>query len=766
MKKMIVHMIGNAHIDPVWLWRWQAGVDEALATFRSAADRCDEYPEFIYTRGEAWLYEQVEKLDPQLFRRVRKLVKRGQWHITGGQYVQPDGNLPTEIGLHRQIDRGSEYFKNRFDVTPRVGYNVDTFGHPAGLPDILVQHGYVGYVFHRPNAEQVKLPAQTIRWKGCGGGEVIGFRIAPAYVTRTDDLYGQIMLSVEAADRELGHTMCFYGVGNHGGGPTKANIEYILEHKNKFPDIELRFSTPEIFFNQVKAARKRLPVFEDELQHTFPGCYSVMHEVKQRQRRGEHLLDQSERILETFGLTSGDKVTQKKKLHSAWDDLLFTQFHDILAGTSIPSAWESVRSMQGRARIMGEEVILDTTRRWAREKLPPVNEQQIVAFNGSASPWKGMMEAEPFLDFDLWGNRWISDLKGQAIDFQEVQSETPTGVISRIIFPLEVPAQGTQQVLVLDGPQREDRKVATDLSVSKTHLANAHLKVELAGFGIRQISCKGKPLLGKGGIGLHLRNDATDTWTFRTDRWSERVNKVFKSKGWLVEETGPLRARLRLEGWLGNSEVRWTLSLHRDVPTLFLTLEINFSEKFKLLQLPIDLATKPQSWMSGLAGGQVERESSPVEWPIVDWSRVQVGNRNLAVVTPDAYSLSLQGKLWQWTLLRSPKMAWGGGKGQIDTGHDWHTDQGAHRFDFEIHADTLLEDDFLRTKSIQLAQPPVVFDRYEGMDRPPWKNNTPRRLWTGAEQRARQDGRMMHLVDAENETSLEEKPDARKKSRR
>ena len=50
---MIVHMIGNAHIDPVWLWRWQAGVDEALATFRSAADRCEEYPEFIFTRGES-----------------------------------------------------------------------------------------------------------------------------------------------------------------------------------------------------------------------------------------------------------------------------------------------------------------------------------------------------------------------------------------------------------------------------------------------------------------------------------------------------------------------------------------------------------------------------------------------------------------------------------------------------------------------------------------------------------------------------------------
>ena len=73
---MLVHMIGNAHIDPVWLWPWQSGADEALATMASAADRCDEYPEFVFTRGEAWVYQQVEKVRPDLFARIRKLVER------------------------------------------------------------------------------------------------------------------------------------------------------------------------------------------------------------------------------------------------------------------------------------------------------------------------------------------------------------------------------------------------------------------------------------------------------------------------------------------------------------------------------------------------------------------------------------------------------------------------------------------------------------------------------------------------------------------
>ena len=103
---MRVHMIGNAHIDPVWLWPWQAGVDEALATMASAADRCDEYPQFVFTRGEAWLYKQVERIRPELFARIRKLTERGQWHITGGQFIQPDLNLPTEAGLRRQLEIG------------------------------------------------------------------------------------------------------------------------------------------------------------------------------------------------------------------------------------------------------------------------------------------------------------------------------------------------------------------------------------------------------------------------------------------------------------------------------------------------------------------------------------------------------------------------------------------------------------------------------------------------------------------------------------
>ena len=155
---MRVHMIANAHIDPVWLWRWQAGADEALATAASMADRCDEYPEFVFTRGEAWLYARVERLRPDLFDRIRALIERGQWHVTGGQFIQPDLNLPTAAGLHRQIEHGQRYFRDRFGIAPGVGYNVDSFGHTATLPDILARHGYTPTSSAGPSSTRWRCP--------------------------------------------------------------------------------------------------------------------------------------------------------------------------------------------------------------------------------------------------------------------------------------------------------------------------------------------------------------------------------------------------------------------------------------------------------------------------------------------------------------------------------------------------------------------------------------------------------------------------------
>ncbi|MEX2537003.1 MAG: glycoside hydrolase family 38 C-terminal domain-containing protein [Trueperaceae bacterium] len=725
--RIVVHMIGNAHIDPVWLWGWQAGVDEALASFRSAADRCDEYPDFIYTRGEAWLYRQIENLDTELFARIGKLVGRGQWHVAGGQFLQPDVNAPTVMGLRRQIEHGRRYFESRFGLRPAIGYNLDSFGHPATLPDLLQQQDYRGYVFHRPKPDQVPLPAPAFIWRGAGGGEVMAFRIVPGYTTLGEDLTDHIMKAAELADPKVGHAMCFFGVGNHGGGPTKSDIEFILEHRDAFDGVELRFSTPETFFDELEGKRGLLPVVSEELQRTFPGCYSVMHDVKQAQRCGEHLCDQAQRSIEAFGGERSAKLTAK--LDSAWEDLLFTAFHDILAGTSIPSAWPSVRAMQGRARIMAEEIIVESSRAWARLGVPPVDHQQLIVLNPNDASRPELVEAEPWLDMDSWGTRWLSDSEGQPLDYQLLQPEAPQ-ITTRLLIPVTVAAKGALQILVRDDPSPELLPVVSDLRVDENGLANEQLELRVNSGGISELRAGGRDLLGEGGISLHLREDHTDTWTFHTDRFTEPVGEVFEGAGWEVEERGPIRARLRNEGRIGTSRLRWTVDLYRGEPRVAMRVEVNYDERFRLLQVPIRFAQRPSRWLSGLAGGWVEREFGETEWPVQGWSRADFADDpsngasgetlgvRLALLTQDAYSLSCREDGWQWTLLRSPRMAWGGGNPKPYAGRDWFADQGVHVFDFELHVGDGLEPRALEERASGLVQPLILFDRYDGMNRP------------------------------------------------
>jgi hypothetical protein len=280
------------------------------------------------------------------------------------------------------------------------------------------------------------------------------------------------------------------------------------------------------------------------------------------------------------------------------------------------------------------------------------------------------------------------------------------------------------------------------LTASRDALSNGMATMAPRSGGLGAVEVAGTELIDS--LRLQLRKDTTDTWTHHTDRWSEPVTATFSGDDWRVEETGPLRVRARLEGRLGSSRVRLTVGLCRGEPALHLDLEVNFDERYTLLQLPIALAADPEAWTDGIADGRVARTPSPAEWPFLGWSRVTVAGTDLGLVTSDCYSHSVNGRAWTPTLLRSPRMAWGGGDPRTYAGRDQHTDQGVHRFAFTLHfADTLPDDAMQRRLAEALAdaaQPLVVFDRYEGMDRPAWGPTPPRGLWGPAMLRNVADG--------------------------
>lgn len=122
MKKL--HLICNAHIDPVWQWEWEEGVSSILSTMQSAVNLADKY-DYIFCHNEVVVYKYTEKFAPMLFKQIQKLVKTGKWHIMGGWYLQPDCLMPEGESIIRQIRFDEKAFLEKGTPLRRWGLPED-----------------------------------------------------------------------------------------------------------------------------------------------------------------------------------------------------------------------------------------------------------------------------------------------------------------------------------------------------------------------------------------------------------------------------------------------------------------------------------------------------------------------------------------------------------------------------------------------------------------------------------------------------------------
>ncbi len=336
--KRRLHLICNAHIDPVWLWEWQEGVAEALSTFRTAADLCEEYDGFVFNHNEAILYRWVAEYEPGLFERIKRLVAAGKWHVMGGWYLQPDCNMPCGESLVRQALVGKLYFKRAFGVEPRVAINFDPFGHTRGLVQILAKSGSDAYIFCRPGERDCPLPADDFVWVGYDGSTVTAHRSAVGY----NSPLGKAREKIEALlDRGPGNgpDMVLWGVGDHGGGPSRRDLSDIRSLIDVRDEVEMRHSTPEAYFNDLADAGE-LPRYEGDLNPWAPGCYTSQIRIKRRHRALENEYYRAEKMASHASLSAGMRYPAEE-LGEALRDLLFSEFHDVLPGSSIEPAEEA-----------------------------------------------------------------------------------------------------------------------------------------------------------------------------------------------------------------------------------------------------------------------------------------------------------------------------------------------------------------------------------------------------------------------------------------
>jgi alpha-mannosidase len=331
-------LVCNSHIDPVWLWRWEEGLAETLSTFRAAADLCEEFDGFVFCHNEAILYEWTEQYEPALFDRIRALVAEGRWHIMGGWYLQPDCNLPSGESFVRQALVGKQYFLEKFGVEPKVAVNLDPFGHTRGLVQILRKAGYEGYLFCRPDSTFLPLPSNDFTWVGYDGSTVLAHRAADHYNSNRGEAGAKVRRWL---DRHPGAVegLLLWGVGNHGGGPSREDLRSLAAIIASAPNGEIAHGRPEDYFGRLAARADELPRVAGGLNPWGVGCYTSMATVKRGHRRLESMLYATEKMVACAAL-QGLMDYPRAALREAVEDLLFCEFHDTVAGSSVSEVEE------------------------------------------------------------------------------------------------------------------------------------------------------------------------------------------------------------------------------------------------------------------------------------------------------------------------------------------------------------------------------------------------------------------------------------------
>lgn len=403
-----LHLICNAHLDPVWQWEWEEGAAEALSTYRIASDFCDEYDNFVFCHNEALLYQWIEEYDMPLFEKIRRLVKQGKWHIMGGWHLQPDCNMPSGEFFVRQIMAGRKYFLEKFGVVPKVAINVDPFGHTRGLVQILNKTGYEGYMFMRPGDgdKWIKLPANEFKWVGYDDSEITAVRHG-SYNSRKGNAIEKVKNYFNSCPED-DFVLCLWGIGNHGGGPSKKDIDDINAFANEVKaqgGHEIIHSTPEMYIEELNKSERVLPKVEHSLNPWSVGCYTSQVRIKQQYRAAENLFSLTEAMCSHAAL-NGLIEYPAEDFAEAIYDILTVQFHDSLPGSSIQPVEEMALRMLDHAK----EIL---TRLKARaffalasgQKKADEDKIPVFAYNPYPYEISGDLTAE----FMLWDQNWNSE---------------------------------------------------------------------------------------------------------------------------------------------------------------------------------------------------------------------------------------------------------------------------------------------------------------------------------------------------------------------
>lgn len=688
-----VTLAGYSHIDLAWLWRWTESVQVCKETFAQAIKFFDEFPEFHFSMTQAHAYRWMEEREPELFKAMQEAVKKGGWEVVGGTMVELDCNLPDAESHARQILYGKRYFREKFGKDVNIGWCPDSFGYNGNLPQLLKKGGIDYFVTSKITWNDTnKFPHHLFWWQAPDGSRVMAFLPFEGYTFNVDG--EKIVEHLADFERELGRkeVMFIYGVGNHGGGPTREEIRRAekLKTLDWFPKV--RTAAAGDFFGRVnEAERKTLPTWNSELYLEYHrGTYTSQAANKKANRKGEVKLMEAEKLALFAGFVGGFPYP-KEEFRKAWDYLLFNQMHDILPGSSITPVYRD--SAEDYANMFA---IIERIEREALARIAPAGGASSIVVVNTLSFDRDEGVIVPISPEEAtWPGISVVDDRGAEVPAQRATAHDGGPAIAFVARG--VPAHGGKQYTLKPGPDWGTARVP----VKEPRLENERLRVVLDAVSGDIVSmihkARGRDVFAKGERAnqLQLFEDRPKQW----DAWeidlSRRKWVVDEAASIEVVEDGIVRKVIRVKKtFLGEAKAKRAptadfpssfftqdLVLWSDSPRLDVKFTADWWEDQTALKIAFPLSIDPPVATYEIPFAHIERstrretsfDKARHEVSAQKWADMSVGDFGVSILNDSKYGYDALNNVMRLTALRSPKYP------------DPLADRGRHEFGYAIY---------------------------------------------------------------------------------
>ena len=664
---MKIHLIPNSHMDPVWLWNKYEGIDEVLNTFRSACDRLDEYSDLTFSASSIQFYYWIKKYDSTLFERMKTFISSGRWEVSGGWWIEPDTNLPLEASFRKQVELSKKFTTDNFGVNTKVAFVPDTFGHPATLPKILSETGFKYFVFCRPSMEEKNdLPSNLFYWE-YKGHKILAYRLKNHYTQR-----GQIDLICDDEYLNSKVNGYFFGIGNHGGGPSIKEIDYYKKLMKDNPAIDMEFSTCQKFFEDAEKNVNDIPVYSGDLHMHAVGCYSVLRNLKHKIRTSENLLSKAERILKSNCAGEKKEIVPNDehdsgyvdKINNLWGKVLFNQFHDILPGSCSKNAEVDAENELGGLISECDLIIYDILKRKSAKIPVEIKEGVFRIYNSLPYDVKKPIQLE-ISNISLERSEMF-DKNGEKITKQEVLPDVRTLFTKKWEFVDTVPANSFNSYS-FNGKIRENDTDRQLDYFEENNVVGDFIDSKMA---------------------FVVLSDNSDTWSHGVKKY-DKVNGIFTRTSSSYGE-GLVSRKAYVNYKYEKSELDLIISRYNDLPGYYFELNVNWAEQRSILKMEIDINNFIDYYQMQSSGGTVIRNSDGNEQPMHHWIWCPQGVNDLgfALIQNGAFACDYDNGKLRINLVRSSLYGFHDPYKINNKNPQLHTDQGGHDFKFLILPNT------------------------------------------------------------------------------